>query len=177
MLNKSDLSIETAVANCSGAMEADTISKNGRSSKSQMSRRQFLFYFVVATFSISVVFTSCTKNVRFDGFYQTQSKEDYKSFLRFYSDSTVLSVTTDGDAEASNLISWFKKPFDNPHHSKGKYEIKENKISFTTDSSNGKVVYKGTIESENKLILNFKSLINGYEGKEVYYFIKLDLSE
>jgi len=37
MLQFSDLTIEAAVANQSGAMEADTISKNGRSSKSQMS--------------------------------------------------------------------------------------------------------------------------------------------
>ena len=38
MLDKSYFSVETAVANQSGAMEADTISKNGRSSKSQTSR-------------------------------------------------------------------------------------------------------------------------------------------
>ena len=35
---KNILKIEEAVANYSGAMEADTISKHGRSSKSQMSR-------------------------------------------------------------------------------------------------------------------------------------------
>jgi len=33
--------IETAVANNCGAMGADTISKNGRMSKSQMSRRKY----------------------------------------------------------------------------------------------------------------------------------------
>ena len=38
MTHKSNFSIEATVANCSGAMEADTISKNGRSSKSQMSK-------------------------------------------------------------------------------------------------------------------------------------------
>jgi len=42
MLEFSKLSVgttvDTAVANFGGAMEADTISKNGRSSKSQMSR-------------------------------------------------------------------------------------------------------------------------------------------
>jgi len=36
MLQFNDLTIETAVANQGGAMEADTISKNGRSSKSLM---------------------------------------------------------------------------------------------------------------------------------------------
>jgi len=39
MLVKSKILSELAVANQSGAMEADTILKNGRSSKSQMSRR------------------------------------------------------------------------------------------------------------------------------------------
>ena len=39
MLQFSDLTIETAVVNQSGAMEADTIFKNGQSSKRQMSRR------------------------------------------------------------------------------------------------------------------------------------------
>ena len=38
----SNLAIETAVANSSGAMETDTISKNGRSSKSLTSRGNFL---------------------------------------------------------------------------------------------------------------------------------------
>jgi len=38
MLQFSDLTIEKAVANQGGAMEAETISKNGRSSKSHMSR-------------------------------------------------------------------------------------------------------------------------------------------
>jgi len=38
MLVKSKFLSELAVANQSGAMEADTISKNGQCSKSQMSR-------------------------------------------------------------------------------------------------------------------------------------------
>jgi len=42
MFYKSNFSVETAVANQSGAMEADTISKNGRSSKSHTSRGNFL---------------------------------------------------------------------------------------------------------------------------------------
>ena len=47
MLQNSNLTIGTAVANQSGAMEADTISKNGRSSKSQMSRKNYLTFIVV----------------------------------------------------------------------------------------------------------------------------------
>lgn len=39
-----NLTIETAVANQSGAMEADTISKNGRNLKSQMSKSNNNWY-------------------------------------------------------------------------------------------------------------------------------------
>ena len=59
MLHNSNLKIETAVANQSGAMEADTISKNGRSLKSQMSRGFFFKYLVIAAFGVAVTFTSC----------------------------------------------------------------------------------------------------------------------
>ena len=44
MLQFSDLTIETAVVNQGEAMEADTISKNETSSKSQMSRENFINY-------------------------------------------------------------------------------------------------------------------------------------
>ena len=51
MLQFSDLTIETAVANHSGAMEADTISKNGRNLKSHTSRK-----FLVILISLIFVF-------------------------------------------------------------------------------------------------------------------------
>jgi len=44
MSNKSNFSTEAAVANCSGAMEAETIQKNEASLKSHKSRGNFLFY-------------------------------------------------------------------------------------------------------------------------------------
>jgi len=52
-------SVGTAVANQGGAMEADTISKNGASSKSQMSRANFLNYLVIVVIAVAAVFTSC----------------------------------------------------------------------------------------------------------------------
>ena len=52
------LKFGAAVAN-SGAMEADTISKNGQSSKSHTSRRKFLSFFVIAALTVSAAFTSC----------------------------------------------------------------------------------------------------------------------
>jgi len=51
-----------AVANQGESMEVDTISKNGRSSKSQMSRRKYLCNFVVAALAVGAAFTSCDGN-------------------------------------------------------------------------------------------------------------------
>jgi len=59
MFKFSDLTIGVAVANRSEAMEAETISKNGRNLKSQKSRKNFLNYLVIAVFAISASFTSC----------------------------------------------------------------------------------------------------------------------
>ena len=67
MLQFSNLTIETAVANCSGAMEADIILKNGRSSKCQMSRGNFSktwtkgVIFVFLFVQLAIV-TSCNKD-------------------------------------------------------------------------------------------------------------------
>ena len=52
-----------AVANQSGAMEADTISKNGRSSKSLTSRKNIRFLSTLCTvFVVCLVFTGCPKD-------------------------------------------------------------------------------------------------------------------
>ena len=61
MFQFSDLTIEAAVANQGEAMEAETISKNGASSKSQMSRGNFLSYLVIASFALmtSFMFIGC----------------------------------------------------------------------------------------------------------------------
>ena len=50
MLQFSNLTIETAVANQSGAMEADTILTNGRSSKSQTSRGNIIINMMIRRF-------------------------------------------------------------------------------------------------------------------------------
>ena len=61
MLQLSSL-IVAAVANHGGAMEADTISKNGTSPKSHTIRVNFLSYFIVAAFVVSAAFMSCNKD-------------------------------------------------------------------------------------------------------------------
>ncbi|MCL2072471.1 MAG: hypothetical protein FWH18_00965 [Marinilabiliaceae bacterium] len=62
MFKYNELVTETAVVDKGGAMEADTISKNGRSSKSQTSRGNFLCL-VFFTFLVSaVMFYNCEDN-------------------------------------------------------------------------------------------------------------------
>jgi len=56
MLDKSYFSVETVVANCSGTMEADTVSKHGWSSKSQMSRGKLILVFLVLQFFVCSAF-------------------------------------------------------------------------------------------------------------------------
>ena len=61
MLQDSNLTIGTAVANQSGAMEADTISKNGRSLKSHTSRGNFLIM-LLSIFFTGFIFLGCKKD-------------------------------------------------------------------------------------------------------------------
>jgi len=57
MLQFSNLTIETAVANQSGAMEADTISKNGRSLKSHTSKKNNFVKMSKTTIVMFALFT------------------------------------------------------------------------------------------------------------------------
>jgi len=50
------------VANNSGTKRVDTILEMGSSSKSHKSRRNFLFYLVIAAIAVSAAFTSCSKD-------------------------------------------------------------------------------------------------------------------
>jgi len=86
----------------------------------------FVFLFCISTIQ---VFSQTHKGVRFDGLYQSESDSESKHFLRFYSDSSVISVSSIG--EATDVIKWLKKPYDD----QGKFEIKGNMIYFTTTSS------------------------------------------
>jgi len=55
-------SIETAVINRSEAMEAGDHFKNGASSKSQMSRRNFGFFYLILTATVIMFFAACNKD-------------------------------------------------------------------------------------------------------------------
>ena len=121
MLHQGFYSIDSAVANSSGAMGAATISKNGRSTKSHTSRENFLgtvfFRSLVAPLvvSLSMVFSGCEKktdnySVEFptykwkllsitslDGEYQTQFVLDYaeNNIIYAFHSNNVMIVSGD----------------------------------------------------------------------------------
>jgi hypothetical protein len=138
---------------------------SGTLKTNHMKRAEIITF--IFLFSIFQAFSQTPKTVRFDGLYQSETYNNFRYFLRFYSDSTVISATSNG--EVNDIIKWLKKPFDQ----QGQYEIKGNKIYFSTTSDFGTVVYEGVIDSEYKLQLKVKSLINGHLDEKLYYFIKL----
>lgn len=114
-----------------------------------------------------------TSKIRLDGFYQTKADIDQEdndttySYLRFYSDTKVLTVTSEGTA--NDLKDWFNLSMDNP--SIGNYQISRKRIYFSTTSKVGTVIYKGKIKDQYHLVLKSKSLINGYKNRVNYYFV------
>lgn len=108
----------------------------------------------------------------FDGYYHTLSDtlNPFRYYLRFYADGTVIGISTAGNPK--NLIPWFKKG--HPTVSQGTYEVKDSLLKFAMKSGEGEVQYNGKIIPGDRLFLSVKSLINKYEGKEEYFFWRID---
>ncbi|TMI83941.1 MAG: hypothetical protein E6H10_06900 [Bacteroidetes bacterium] len=127
-----------------------------------------IFLFLVS------LFCAAQMEMSYGGYYvsvpDSNSMSMFKYYLRFYPDGTVIGVTTAG--KPTNLIPWFKKENNTP--SKGKYTLTDSTIKFSMTSEQGEVNYMGRLTSENKLVLNVKSLINKYEAKEEYGFMKME---
>jgi hypothetical protein len=120
------------------------------------------------------LFVEAQKEMSYDGYYvsipDSNSMSMFKYYLRFYPDGTVIGVTTAG--KPANLIPWFKKENKTPY--KGKYMLTDSTIKFSMESDQGEVNYDGKLTAENKLVLIVKSLINKYEAKEQYGFMKME---
>ena len=114
------------------------------------------------------------RELSYDGYYvsipDSNSMSMFKYYLRFYPDGTVIGVTTAG--KPANLLPWFKKENKTPY--KGRYTLNDSTIKFSMTSEQGDVTYEGKLSAENKLVLTVKSLINKYDGKEEYGFMKLE---
>jgi len=118
--------------------------------------------------------SSAQKDLGYDGYYvsipDSNSYSMFKYYLRFYPDGTVIGVNTAGKPD--NLVPWFKKENKTPYT--GKYTLSDSVLKFSMVSEQGEVVYNGRLTAENKLLLIVKSLINKYEGKEEYGFLKME---
>lgn len=111
------------------------------------------------------------KKINFDGYYRTlpDSLNPFSFYLRFYPDGAVIGTST--AANANNLIPWFKK--EHKDVSKGSYKLFDSTIKFSLAAKEGVVQYEGVLIVGNRLWLHVKSLINKYEGKEEYFFLKM----
>jgi TusA-related sulfurtransferase len=116
------------------------------------------------------------QSLQFNGLYKTECEidkdddEGTQSYLRFYPDGKVLSVSTDCEASASDLKDWFN--YENKDVSIGSYKSKRLKIQFSVTSKAGTVKYRGRIDKNGLIKLRSKSLINGHKDREKYRFIQ-----
>ena len=125
-----------------------------------------ILFFVAAC--AAPVFASPQATLRYDGVYRSKRIADYWNYLRFYSDGTVIEVSSTG--KPKDLRKWFSK--DNASHpSIGKITIKGNHLSFSVVSTEGTVDYTGEIR-ENRIRLRSYSHINEHRATRVYSFIK-----
>lgn len=116
--------------------------------------------------------STAKRNLQFDGYYHTLSDtlNPFRFYLRFYPDGTVIGISTAGNPK--NLVHWFKK--DHQNVSKGFYNIKDTTINFLMKSPEGEVQYNGVMLKDDRLFLQVRSLINKYEGREEYFFMRMD---
>jgi len=129
---------------------------------------------IIILFIIISLSSSAQTGLSYDGYYVSLPDSNnfsmFKYYLRFYPDGTVIGVNTAGKPD--NLIPWFKKENNTPY--KGKYTLIDSALKFSMISEQGEVVYNGKLNTDNKLVLIVKSLINKYDGKEEYGFMKME---
>jgi len=143
-----------------------------------------------------VILGACTNNsennvLKFDGVYQSDLEEvsnpqhSYYSYLRFYDEGNVISVSTSGTPDQIQV--WFNMESDKLFE-RGQYTFENNRIKFSTKSEfddllapktnpsgapnpkGGAVNYEGEIKSD-KLILTITSEINGNIETRKYRYI------
>jgi hypothetical protein len=109
--------------------------------------------------------------LRYDGLYRWESPTGLVTYLRFYADGTVLSVSTDGTTE--QVARWFDTA--NQHVGRGRYRLEEGILRFSTSYPSGSVDYEGTVLAEG-LQLAFHSHFTDTKGSQLYRFVSVPLS-
>ncbi|BAY07440.1 hypothetical protein [Calothrix sp. NIES-2098] len=110
--------------------------------------------------------------LRFDGIYQEDVQNGVYRYIRFYSDGTVITVSSTGNAE--QITSWFFKENNKKTFSIGTYIVDSENIIFSSSCDIGTVEYWGNIlMHSNTILLKWYSHINGCSGNSRYNFIQL----
>ncbi|MGX1927774.1 hypothetical protein [Flagellimonas sp. 2504JD4-2] len=115
--------------------------------------------------------------IKFNGLYETKCEyeedddEGTQGYLRFYPSGEVISASTECEGTAFDLKDWFNLEME--YLNVGYFELDGKRIRFSTTSKNGTIHYYGRIDKNGNLKLNSKSLINGYESREEYSFVKV----
>lgn len=94
----------------------------------------------------------------------------YSNYLRFFSDHTVVDVSSTGTAK--EVARWLVHSYGNS----GKYVIKDDHISFSC-TSGAEIVKYECVLTQDCMELNVHSLINGHRSKNRYIFIPLEQLE
>jgi len=163
MLQISNLTIGTAIANQSGAMEANTISKNGRNLKSQMNRRSFntsiILIFAFLCFSTSA-FSQTEKSNILDFYYPPNKK----IILVSYPDATMKDLYL---FDKQNLILKHSLYMRNLYGTWSSNGSSERKITIKDD----------TILEGNEIILKLPNANNKAElkyGTAKFVYLKIN---
>jgi len=137
-----------------------------------MKRSLLLYILFLLTILKGLSQTSPPNKISFDGYYRTlaDTLNPFSYYLRFYADGTVIGYSTAGNPK--NLVAWFNKDHKSPL--KGQWVLKDSTLSFSLKGNEGTVVYDGVFFHDNRMLFTVKSLINKYEGKEEYFFLKME---
>jgi hypothetical protein len=110
-----------------------------------------------------------------EGIYYSQG-DNSLSLLRFYSDNTVIGVSTNGDMHGENsktIYTWFDKTkefIDLGIYSLGNYIIAGMNINMELLGASGKIEYSGIMLDNRKLFLKIHRNSDGYNGEATYTY-------
>lgn len=107
--------------------------------------------------------------LQYNGVYSSHWKlHGYKnamSHIEFHPDSTVATLSTiNGRDDLRELLKFA------PQRGTGRFKKEHNRISFESESPEGKVEYHGEIVDSNTIMMEMHSLINGRTSKAEYIF-------
>lgn len=111
---------------------------------------------------------SLNANIVYNKYYVSVHGNSISTYLRFREDGTVHSITV---KEIPSTSPGFLQIDEDAKGFNDEYEIDGNKISFINDIGIGVIEFKGTILSENKIIFDIYSHINGATGKETFVLL------